>query len=59
VIILNKDAVTDLKVELDFGRGMGGVVETETLSCAQVTRPGTTPRGIPNGESGSDKEGRT
>jgi len=31
VIILNKDAVTDLEVELDFGRGMGGVVGTETL----------------------------
>jgi len=31
VIILNKDAVTELEVELDFGPGMGGVVETETL----------------------------
>ncbi|MGB7848520.1 MAG: hypothetical protein WBL63_23105 [Candidatus Acidiferrum sp.] len=31
VIILNKDAVTELEVELDFGRRMGGVVETETL----------------------------
>jgi hypothetical protein len=33
VIILNKDAVTDLEVELDFGRGRGGVVETETLQA--------------------------
>jgi hypothetical protein len=33
VIILNKDAVTDLEVELDFGRGMGGMVETETLQA--------------------------
>jgi hypothetical protein len=33
VIILNKDAVTDLEVELDFGRGMSGVVETETLQA--------------------------
>jgi hypothetical protein len=33
VIILNKDAVTDLEVELDFGRGTGGVVETETLQA--------------------------
>ena len=33
VIILNKDAATDLEVELDFGRGMGGVVETETLQA--------------------------
>jgi hypothetical protein len=33
VIILNKDAVTDLEVELDFGRGMGGEVETETLQA--------------------------
>src|SRR5712672_1537350 len=31
VIVLNKDAAADLEVELDFGRGMGGVVETETL----------------------------
>ena len=31
VIILNKDAAADLEVELDFGRGMSGVVETETL----------------------------
>ena len=33
VIILNKDAVTDLEVELDFGRSMGGVVETEILQA--------------------------
>src|SRR5258708_21969137 len=31
VIILNKDAVAEIEVELDFGRGMGGVVETGTL----------------------------
>jgi hypothetical protein len=31
VIILNKDAVADLEVELDFGRGMSGAVEIETL----------------------------
>ena len=31
VIILNKDAAADLDVELDFGRGMNGAVETETL----------------------------
>jgi hypothetical protein len=31
VIILNKDAATDLEVELDFGRGMSGTVKTETL----------------------------
>jgi hypothetical protein len=31
VIILNKDAAADLEVELDFGGGMSGVVETETL----------------------------
>jgi hypothetical protein len=33
VIILNKDAAVDLEVELDFGRGMGGVAETETLQA--------------------------
>src|SRR3984885_15367072 len=33
VIILNKDAAADLEVELDFGRSMGGVVETETLQA--------------------------
>ena len=31
VIILNKDAVADLELELYFGRGDSGVVETETL----------------------------
>jgi hypothetical protein len=31
VIILNKDAVADIEVELDFGQGMGGPLETETL----------------------------
>jgi len=31
VIILNKDAVADIEVELDFGRGMNGALETETL----------------------------
>ena len=45
VIILNKDAAMDLEVELDFGRGMGGEVETETLRApaldsreAQITK---------------------
>jgi hypothetical protein len=33
VIILNKDAAADLEVELDFGRGVGGVLETETLQA--------------------------
>jgi hypothetical protein len=31
VIILNKDAVADVEVELDFGHGMRGVVKNETL----------------------------
>jgi hypothetical protein len=31
VIMLNKDAVADVEVELDFGRGMNGMVETERL----------------------------
>jgi hypothetical protein len=31
VIILNKDAAADLEVELDFGRGASGEVETEIL----------------------------
>ena len=31
VIILNKDAVADLEVELDFGRNASGVVQSETL----------------------------
>lgn len=39
VILLNKDAVTDLEVELDFGPGMSGAVETETLHApALVSR---------------------
>ena len=45
VIILNKDAATDLDVELDFGRGMSGAIETETLLApaldsreAQITK---------------------
>ncbi len=31
VIILNKDAIADLEVELDFGRGVSGAVKTEIL----------------------------
>jgi hypothetical protein len=31
VIILNKDAAVDLEVELDFGRGASGALQTETL----------------------------
>ena len=31
VIILNKDAIADLEMELDFGRGVSGAVETEIL----------------------------
>ena len=31
VIILNKDAAEDLEVELDFGRGASGAVQTEIL----------------------------
>jgi hypothetical protein len=31
VIILNKDAIADFEVELDFGRGVSGAVETEIL----------------------------
>jgi len=31
VIILNKDAAADLEVELDFGRGTSGAVQTEIL----------------------------
>jgi hypothetical protein len=45
VIILNKDAVADIDVELDFGQGMSGAVESETLHApaldsreAQITR---------------------
>jgi hypothetical protein len=36
VIILNKDAAADLEVELDFGRGASGVVQTETLHAAAL-----------------------
>jgi hypothetical protein len=49
VIILNKDAAADIEVELDFGRGMNGAVETETLRAptldsreAHITTPTTT-----------------
>ena len=31
MIILNKDAIADLEVGLDFGRGVSGAVETEIL----------------------------
>jgi hypothetical protein len=31
VIILNKDAIAELELELDFGHGMSGAVERETL----------------------------
>ena len=31
MIILNKDAVADVEVELDFGHGMSGAVTSETL----------------------------
>jgi hypothetical protein len=33
VIILNKEAATELEVEADFGGGMNGVMETETLQA--------------------------
>jgi len=36
VIILNKDAVADVEVELDFGRGVSGAVESETLQAPGV-----------------------
>jgi hypothetical protein len=46
VIILNKDAAADVEVELDFGPGTSGAVETETLRApaldsreAQIKRP--------------------
>ncbi|MFZ0038019.1 MAG: hypothetical protein WAK91_11390 [Candidatus Acidiferrales bacterium] len=46
VIILNKDAAADLEVELDFGHGIGGEVETESLQApaldsreASITTP--------------------
>jgi hypothetical protein len=45
VIILNKDAAADVDVELDFGHGVSGAVESETLHApaldsreAQITR---------------------
>jgi len=39
VIILNKDAGSDLEVELDFGRGSSGAVETDILHApALVSR---------------------
>jgi hypothetical protein len=40
MIILNKDAIADLEVELDFRRGVSGAVETEILRApALVTTP--------------------
>jgi len=36
VIILNKDAVADLTLELDFGRGVSGALQTETLHAAAL-----------------------
>jgi hypothetical protein len=33
VLILNKDAVADVEVELDFGPGTSGAVDTETLAA--------------------------
>jgi len=33
VIILNKDPVADVEVELDFGQGMSGAVKSETLQA--------------------------
>jgi hypothetical protein len=33
LIILNKDAVTDVELEIDFSPGMSGKVETETLNA--------------------------
>jgi hypothetical protein len=45
VIILNKDAVADVEVELDFGGGISGAIESETLHApaldsreAQITK---------------------
>jgi hypothetical protein len=38
VIILNKDAAVDVEVELDFGSGMSGIVETETLHGPALDR---------------------
>jgi hypothetical protein len=39
VIILNKDAIADLEVELDFGRGVSGAVETEILHAPALDSP--------------------
>jgi hypothetical protein len=36
VIILNKDGVADLELELDFGSGMSGAAETETLHAPSL-----------------------
>ena len=36
VIILNKDAVADVEVKLDFGRDASGVVQTETLNASTL-----------------------
>jgi hypothetical protein len=36
LIILNKDAVADLEAEVEFGRGMSGAVETETLHASAL-----------------------
>jgi len=36
VIILNKDAVAELDVELEFDRGVSGELETETLQAPTV-----------------------
>ena len=56
VIILNKDAAADLDLELDFGRGISGTVETETLHApaldsreAQITN---------SAKAGSLKQGK-
>src|SRR3984893_12054156 len=38
VIILNKDAVADVEVELDFGHGMSGAVKSETLHAPGLDR---------------------
>jgi hypothetical protein len=39
VIILNKDGIADLEVELDFGRGVSGAVETEILHAPALDGP--------------------
>jgi hypothetical protein len=36
VIIPNKDSAADVEIELDFGRGMSGAVETETLHAPAI-----------------------